>query len=63
MPAPQEPALRNACGTVGLDLVVIALSGAALRKSITAIASGLNRLIEREEMTDTDKTAALSRKM
>jgi hypothetical protein len=48
---------------VGLDLVAIALSCAALWKSITAIASGLNRLIEREEMTDTGKTAALSRKI
>ncbi|MBO4119237.1 3-hydroxybutyryl-CoA dehydrogenase [Cupriavidus gilardii] len=53
--------IAQACAAVGLDVVMVDISQAAVDKGIATIAGSLDRLIKKDKITEADKNAALSR--
>lgn len=53
--------IAQACAVVGLDVVMVDISQAAVDKGIATIAGSLDRLIKKDKITEADKNAALSR--
>ena len=53
--------IAQACAVVGLDVVMVDISDAAVQKGIATVAGSLDRLIKKEKLTEADKAAALAR--
>ena len=53
--------IAQACAVVGIDVVMIDISDAAVQKGIATVAGSLDRLIKKEKATEADKAAALAR--
>ena len=53
--------IAQACAVVGLDVVMVDISDAAVQKGIATVAGSLDRLIKKEKATEADKAAALAR--
>ncbi|KAA0181457.1 3-hydroxybutyryl-CoA dehydrogenase [Cupriavidus gilardii] len=53
--------IAQACAVVGLDVVMVDISQAAVDKGIATIAGSLDRLIRKDKITEADKNAALAR--
>lgn len=53
--------IAQACAVVGIDVVLLDISDAAVQKGIAAVASSLERLIKKEKISAADKDAALAR--
>lgn len=53
--------IAQACAVVGLDVVMVDISQAAVDKGIATIAGSLDRLIKKDKITEADKNAALAR--
>ncbi|MFX8055451.1 3-hydroxyacyl-CoA dehydrogenase NAD-binding domain-containing protein, partial [Acinetobacter baumannii] len=51
--------IAQACAVVGLDVVMVDISDAAVQKGIATVAGSLDRLIKKDKLTEADKTAAL----
>jgi 3-hydroxybutyryl-CoA dehydrogenase len=53
--------IAQACAVVGLDVVMVDISDAAVQKGIATVAGSLDRLIKKEKLTEAQKQAALAR--
>lgn len=53
--------IAQACAVVGLDVVMVDISDAAVNKGIATVASSLDRLIKKDKISEADKQAALAR--
>ncbi len=52
--------IAQACAVVGLDVVMVDISDAAVQKGIATVAGSLDRLIKKEKLTEAEKAAALA---
>ena len=53
--------IAQACAVVGIDVVMVDISDAAVQKGLATVAGSLDRLIKKEKMTEAEKAAALAR--
>jgi len=53
--------IAQACAVVGLDVVMVDISDAAVNKGIATVGSSLDRLIKKDKISEADKDAALAR--
>ena len=53
--------IAQACAVVGLDVVMVDISDAAVQKGIATVAGSLDRLIKKDKLTEADKASALAR--
>ncbi|GAB7546231.1 MULTISPECIES: 3-hydroxybutyryl-CoA dehydrogenase [unclassified Cupriavidus] len=53
--------IAQACAVVGLDVVMVDISDAAVNKGIATVGSSLDRLIKKDKISEADKQAALAR--
>ncbi|WP_104655631.1 3-hydroxybutyryl-CoA dehydrogenase [Ralstonia insidiosa] len=53
--------IAQACAVVGLDVVMVDISDAAVQKGVATVAGSLDRLIKKDKLTEADKAAALAR--
>lgn len=53
--------IAQACAVVGLNVVMVDISDAAVQKGVATVASSLDRLIKKEKLTEADKASALAR--
>jgi len=53
--------IAQACATVGFDAVMLDVQEAAVLRGLSTIAGSLDRLVKKEKLALTDKTAALAR--
>ena len=53
--------IAQACAVVGVNVVMVDISDAAVAKGLATVSGSLDRLIKKEKITEADKTAALSR--
>ena len=53
--------IAQACAVVGVDVVMVDISDAAVQKGLTTVAASLDRLIKKEKISAADKDAALAR--
>ncbi|KJK25504.1 3-hydroxybutyryl-CoA dehydrogenase [Cupriavidus sp. 2MCAB6] len=53
--------IAQACAVVGLDVVMVDISDAAVNKGIATVAGSLDRLIKKDKISEADKEAALAR--
>ncbi len=53
--------IAQACAVSGIDVVMVDISDAAVRKGLATVAGSLDRLIKKEKCTAADKDAALAR--
>ncbi|KUE84905.1 3-hydroxybutyryl-CoA dehydrogenase [Cupriavidus necator] len=53
--------IAQACAVVGLNVVMVDISDAAVQKGVATVASSLDRLIKKEKLTEADKARALAR--
>ncbi|CAG2147797.1 3-hydroxybutyryl-CoA dehydrogenase [Cupriavidus numazuensis] len=53
--------IAQACAVVGLDVVMVDISDAAVQKGIATVAGSLDRLIKKDKISEADKMTALSR--
>jgi 3-hydroxybutyryl-CoA dehydrogenase len=53
--------IAQACAVSGVNVVMVDISDAAVAKGLATVSGSLDRLIKKEKITETDKTAALSR--
>ncbi|WP_043343243.1 3-hydroxybutyryl-CoA dehydrogenase [Cupriavidus basilensis] len=53
--------IAQACAVVGLDVVMVDISDAAVSKGIATVGSSLDRLIKKDKISEADKDAALAR--
>ncbi|MBY4946197.1 3-hydroxybutyryl-CoA dehydrogenase [Cupriavidus respiraculi] len=51
--------IAQACAVVGLDVVMVDISDAAVQKGIATVAGSLDRLIKKDKLTEAQKEAAL----
>ncbi|SDC40217.1 3-hydroxyacyl-CoA dehydrogenase [Cupriavidus sp. YR651] len=52
--------IAQACAVVGLDVIMVDISDAAVQKGIATVAGSLDRLIKKDKATEADKAAALA---
>lgn len=52
--------IAQACAVVGLDVVMVDISDAAVQKGIATVAGSLDRLIKKDKLTEAQKDAALA---
>jgi 3-hydroxybutyryl-CoA dehydrogenase len=52
--------IAQACAVVGLDVVMVDISDAAVQKGIATVAGSLDRLIKKDKLTEAQKEAALA---
>ncbi len=52
--------IAQACAVVGVNVVMVDISEAAVAKGIAAVSGSLDRLIKKEKLTEAEKTKALS---
>ncbi len=52
--------IAQACAVVGLDVVMVDISDAAVNKGIATVGSSLDRLIKKDKISEADKQAALA---
>ncbi|MGO4304625.1 3-hydroxybutyryl-CoA dehydrogenase [Cupriavidus sp. RAF12] len=52
--------IAQACAVVGLDVIIVDISDAAVQKGIATVAGSLDRLIKKDKATEADKAAALA---
>lgn len=53
--------IAQACAVVGLDVVMVDISDAAVQKGIATVSGSLDRLIKKDKITEAEKAAALGR--
>jgi 3-hydroxybutyryl-CoA dehydrogenase len=53
--------IAQACAVVGIPVVMVDISEAAVAKGIATVSGSLGRLLKKEKITETDKAAALSK--
>jgi len=53
--------IAQACAVVGVNVVMVDISDAAVAKGLATVSGSLDRLIKKEKITEADKAAALSR--
>ncbi|MFJ4292691.1 3-hydroxybutyryl-CoA dehydrogenase [Cupriavidus sp. NPDC089707] len=53
--------IAQACAVVGLDVVMVDISDAAVQKGVATVAGSLDRLIKKEKLTEAQKAEALAR--
>ncbi len=53
--------IAQACAVVGIPVVMVDISEAAVAKGIATVSSSLDRLLKKEKITEADKAAALSK--
>jgi len=53
--------IAQACAVVGMPVVMVDISEAAVAKGIATVSGSLDRLLKKEKITDADKAAALSK--
>jgi 3-hydroxybutyryl-CoA dehydrogenase len=53
--------IAQACAVSGIQVVMVDISEAAVAKGITTVSGSLDRLIKKEKITPTDKSAAMAR--
>ena len=53
--------IAQACAVVGMPVVMVDISEAALAKGIATVSGSLDRLLKKEKITEADKAAALSK--
>ena len=53
--------IAQACAVVGVDVVMVDISDAAVQKGLANVAGSLDRLIKKEKISAADKDAALAR--
>jgi 3-hydroxybutyryl-CoA dehydrogenase len=53
--------IAQACAVVGISVVMVDISEAAVAKGIATVSGSLDRLLKKEKMTEADKAAALSK--
>ncbi len=53
--------IAQACAVVGVQVVMVDISEAAVAKGIATVSGSLDRLIKKEKLTEAEKAAALSR--
>ena len=53
--------IAQACAVVGIPVVMVDISEAAVAKGIATVSGSLDRLLKKEKITEADKTAALSK--
>ncbi|MCY1261915.1 3-hydroxybutyryl-CoA dehydrogenase [compost metagenome] len=51
----------QACAVVGLNVVMVDISDAAVQKGMATVAASLDRLIKKEKLTEAQKAEALAR--
>jgi len=52
--------IAQACAVMGIDVVMVDISEAAVQKGVATVAGSLDRLIKKDKMTEADKARALS---
>lgn len=52
--------IAQACAVVGIDVVMVDISEAAVQKGVATVAGSLDRLIKKDKMSESDKAKALS---
>jgi len=52
--------IAQACAVMGIDVVMVDISDAAVQKGVATVAGSLDRLIKKDKMTEADKAKALS---
>ncbi len=53
--------IAQACAVSGIDVVLVDISDAAVRKGLATVSGSLDRLIKKEKISEADKAAALAR--
>ncbi|MBF6992493.1 3-hydroxybutyryl-CoA dehydrogenase, partial [Cupriavidus sp. IK-TO18] len=53
--------IAQACAVVGLKVVMVDISDAAVQKGVATVAGSLDRLIKKEKLTEAQKADALAR--
>ena len=53
--------IAQACAVVGIPVVMVVISEAAVAKGIATVSGSLDRLLKKEKITEADKAAALSK--
>ena len=53
--------IAQACAVVGIPVVMVDISEAAVAKGIATVSGSLDRLLKKEKITEADKTAALAK--
>ena len=53
--------IAQVCGAAGLKVTMADISDAALARGMSVVTSSLERLVNKQKMTDADRSAALSR--
>ena len=53
--------IAQACAVVGVDVMMVDISDAAIQKGMATVASSLDRLIKKEKISESDKDAAMKR--
>ena len=53
--------IAQACAVVGIPVVMVDISEAAVAKGIATVSGSLDRLLKKEKITEADKVAALSK--
>jgi 3-hydroxybutyryl-CoA dehydrogenase len=53
--------IAQVCAAAGLDVIMADISDAALSRGISVVTSSLERLVNKQKMTDADRQAALAR--
>ncbi|PWW45637.1 3-hydroxybutyryl-CoA dehydrogenase [Melaminivora alkalimesophila] len=53
--------IAQACAVVGIDVVMVDVSDAAVQRGLATVSGSLDRLIKREKISTADKDAALAR--
>ena len=53
--------IAQACAVVGIPVVMVDISDAAVAKGIATVSGSLDRLLKKEKITEADKAAALSK--
>ena len=53
--------IAHACAVVGIPVVMVDISEAAVAKGIATVSGSLDRLLKKEKITEADKAAALSK--
>ena len=53
--------IAQACAVVGIPVVMVDISEAAVAKGIATVSGSLDRLLKKEKITEADKAAALSK--
>ncbi|WP_029047399.1 3-hydroxyacyl-CoA dehydrogenase NAD-binding domain-containing protein, partial [Cupriavidus sp. amp6] len=53
--------IAQACAVVGLNVVMVDISDAAVQKGVATVSGSLDRLIKKEKLTEAQKADALAR--